>query len=298
MSAIDPTPSTVATNALQGIPFSAIIGGPLQAAIEAQSMAAQSTVNFIETVGFQPGPNGTPQIVQVTFSYQQGSQMMNLSVPLLAIVPIPYLAVTNITIDFTASINASSSSVASQSSDSQTTAGGSVGYSGWGLTANFNASYSSKQSSTASQQSKYSVEYTLTIHVEAEQEDMPQGLQQILNILSNAATSSNPSGSFSVQVPQPTPADGKTTANVTGVLLGPTGLGLANATVTIAAASGQTGVTPSPASATTASDGSFSFTVTSTTVGNAVITLSAPAGGANNATATINVPFVAAPATT
>lgn len=292
MSSIDPTPSTVATNALQGIPFSAIIGGPLQAAIEAQSMAAQSTVNFIETVGFQPtGPNGTPQIVQVVFSYQQGSQMMNLSVPLLAIVPIPYIAVTNITIDFTANINAASSSVASQSSDSQTSASGSVGYSGWGLTANFNASYSAKQSSTASQSSKYSVEYTLTIHVEAEQEDMPVGLQQILNILANSTSSSNPNGSFTAQVPPSTPAGANTPATINAVLLGPTGLGVSGVTPT--AASSTAGVTVGTVSATDSS-GNFSFTVTSTNPGNATVTLSAAAGGANNATATLTVPFVAA----
>ncbi len=35
--AIDTTPSQVATNALQAIPFGSIIGGPLKACIEAQS---------------------------------------------------------------------------------------------------------------------------------------------------------------------------------------------------------------------------------------------------------------------
>lgn len=34
----DPTPSQVATNALQGIPFDNIIGGPLKACIEAQQL--------------------------------------------------------------------------------------------------------------------------------------------------------------------------------------------------------------------------------------------------------------------
>ena len=38
--AIDTTPSQVATNALQAIPFGSIIGGPLKACIEAQAMAA------------------------------------------------------------------------------------------------------------------------------------------------------------------------------------------------------------------------------------------------------------------
>ena len=36
----DPTPSQVVTNALQGIPFGSIIGGPLRACAEAQAKAA------------------------------------------------------------------------------------------------------------------------------------------------------------------------------------------------------------------------------------------------------------------
>ena len=36
----DPTPSQVATNALQGIPFGSIIGGPLRACVEAQEEQA------------------------------------------------------------------------------------------------------------------------------------------------------------------------------------------------------------------------------------------------------------------
>lgn len=40
--AISNAPSQVATNALQAIPFSSMIGGPLKACIEAQAMAAKS----------------------------------------------------------------------------------------------------------------------------------------------------------------------------------------------------------------------------------------------------------------
>ena len=41
--AIDTTPSQVATSALQAIPFGSMIGGPLNACIEAQAMAAQTS---------------------------------------------------------------------------------------------------------------------------------------------------------------------------------------------------------------------------------------------------------------
>lgn len=49
--AISNAPSQVATNALQAIPFSSMIGGPLKACIEAQAMAAKTTWDFIQEVG-------------------------------------------------------------------------------------------------------------------------------------------------------------------------------------------------------------------------------------------------------
>lgn len=49
--AISDAPSQVATSALQAIPFSSMIGGPLKACIEAQAMVAKTTWDFIQEVG-------------------------------------------------------------------------------------------------------------------------------------------------------------------------------------------------------------------------------------------------------
>lgn len=46
-----------AENELSSIPFEAIIAGPLTAVIKAQAMAARTTVQFIESVGFQQDEN-------------------------------------------------------------------------------------------------------------------------------------------------------------------------------------------------------------------------------------------------
>ena len=91
--------------ALTGIPFESIIGGPLSACIKAQAEAAVSTVNFIEAVGLQQGENNTKEAVYVVFSYLQNGRRANISVPLLTIVPIPYIAINNIEIDFKVAIN-------------------------------------------------------------------------------------------------------------------------------------------------------------------------------------------------
>ena len=49
--AISNVPANVATSAMQAIPFSSMIGGPLKACIEAQAMAAKTSWEFIKEVG-------------------------------------------------------------------------------------------------------------------------------------------------------------------------------------------------------------------------------------------------------
>ncbi|HSG41339.1 MAG TPA: DUF2589 domain-containing protein [Thermoanaerobaculia bacterium] len=205
---IDTTPSTVATGALQALPFESLIGGPLKACIEAQAMAAQTTWKFIQEVGLNPvDESGNRSATQVVFQYQKGGRMTNLVVPLLAIVPIPYIAIDTISIDFKANISASASSVSEQTESStvgiEAGAGGGgaapIGAGGhFGGSASFKANYSSKKDSKATQESKYSVEYTMDVHVHASQADMPAGLVTVLGMLQQAIAEAQPGGKFEV----------------------------------------------------------------------------------------------------
>src|SRR5919199_241302 len=195
--AIDTTPSTVATNALQAIPFSALIGGLLDACIKAQASAAKTSWEFIREVGLTIDPDtGEKKAVNVTFQYNNNGQLTTLVVPLLVIVPIPYLAINTVDIDFLANISAASSSVSETSSDTDlgvdASADAKLGVGPFSLTIHANANYSSKQHSKASQNSSYSVEYTMGVKVSGGQADMPAGLSTILNILQGSITSVSP----------------------------------------------------------------------------------------------------------
>lgn len=199
--AIDTTPSAVATNALSAIPFGSIIGGPLNACIDAQAMAAKTTWNFIQEVGlYQDSKTGEKKAVNVSFQFMQNGQMVQLNVPLLTIVPIPYIAINSIDINFKASISASSSSVQEDTSheemggSAEITAGLKVGP--FHMDAKMNANYSSKKDSKATQESKYSVEYTMDVAVKAGQDSMPAGLAKVLELLGNSLDISNPSGTL------------------------------------------------------------------------------------------------------
>lgn len=201
--AIDTTPSQVATSALQAIPFGSIIGGPLKACIEAQAMAAQTSWQFIQEVGLNTDPNtGQKEAVNVSFQFMQNGHIVQLNVPLLTIVPIPYIAIHDIDINFKANISASSSSVSEQSSSSALDVGAeaSIGAK-WGpfhMDAKMKANYSSKKDSKATQESKYSVEYTMDVAVKAGQDSMPAGLAKVLELLGSALDVSDPEGTLEV----------------------------------------------------------------------------------------------------
>ena len=201
--AIDTTPSQVATNALAALPFGSIIGGPLKACIEAQAMAARTTWNFIQEVGLQEDPKThEKKTINVSFIFMQNGRMVQLNVPLLTIVPIPYIAIHTIDISFKANINASSSSSSAESSSESMEAGvsGSAALN-LGLfkaSASFNANYSSKKDSKATQDSQYSVEYTMDVAVKAGQDSMPAGLAKVLELLGNSLDVTDPNGVLEV----------------------------------------------------------------------------------------------------
>lgn len=201
--AIDTTPSQVATSALQAIPFGSMIGGPLKACIEAQAMAAQTSWQFIQEVGLNTDSNtGQKEAVNVSFQFMQNGRMVQLNVPLLTIVPIPYIAIHDIDINFKANISASSSSVSEQSCssalDGSTEVSTGLKIGPFHMDTKMNANYSSKKDFKAMQDSKYSVEYTMDVAVKAGQDSMPAGLAKVLELLGSSLDVSDPEGTLEV----------------------------------------------------------------------------------------------------
>jgi hypothetical protein len=199
---IDTTPSTVATNALQAIPFGQIIGGPLSACVDAQREAALTTVSFINDIGLTTDKDGNKEAVYVKFQYRRNGKNTVLSIPLLTLIPIPYLAIRDINISFKANISASASTSNSQNSSMKqdygfsTSAGMNIGIAR--ASASFNANISSKKDSSATRDSKYSVEYTMDVNVSAGQDDMPAGMSKILELLNESVDTVDTKGELNV----------------------------------------------------------------------------------------------------
>lgn len=196
------TPSTVATNALQAIPFGQIIGGPLSACVDAQREAALTTVSFINDIGLTTDKDGNKEAVYVKFQYRRNGKTTVLSIPLLTLVPIPYLAIRDISISFKANISASASTSDSQNSSMKqdygfsASAGMNIGFAR--ASASFSANISSKKDSAATRDSKYSVEYTMDVNVTAGQDDMPAGMSKVLELLNESVDTVDTKGELNV----------------------------------------------------------------------------------------------------
>ncbi|MFN0200534.1 MAG: DUF2589 domain-containing protein [Bacteroidia bacterium] len=203
------------TRILTELPFANIIGGPLKAAIEAQALAARSTLEFIQLMGFNetnlnvltPTPStGTTnaasvsmgEIRTITFTYvahddeeTTGTRNVSLTVPILTILPIPYLRIDEMTIDFMVKITEETKKdfTANNTVDFSYSGGAGIGnMPAWVMPVNvgFKGSLSAKHSSTSSRSSRYQTEATMNVHVRAVQDDMPAGLAKVLGILENA----------------------------------------------------------------------------------------------------------------
>jgi hypothetical protein len=172
---------------LNNIDFGNMIGGPLQAAIDAQVASSLATVNFINAVGFKaPATSGgAPELIMVDFSHvrkevdAEGKPLPNkdvfIRVPLLAILPIPCLRIEHVIIDFNVKLN----SVETSSVSTDLGISGSVG--GGGKRVNFKVSASYQRKATSGVEVKK--EYALNVNVKAVQDEIPAGLEKVLNML-------------------------------------------------------------------------------------------------------------------
>lgn len=165
---------------ISSIDFGGMIGKPLTAVVDAQAAAAMTTVDFIKKVGFDDDGN----VREATFSYKKltedgSDQNVSLNVPYLTIVPIPFLRVEETRIEF----NAKVSSVTKNESSSSTNIGLDAEFKakwGWG---SFKMKGSFSHQKKRSHTDEVNREFSLKINVLAVQDEIPQGMSRVLDIL-------------------------------------------------------------------------------------------------------------------
>lgn len=187
---------TYANRVLGSIPYGTLIGAPMTAAVEAQALAAQTSIDFIRSVGFDSDQDDEDfgDLRQVSFTYTSRDtttgvdRTVELKVPLLTIVPIPYLRIDDMTIDFTSKITEEMIRTTKRNSSAQADAELSIRYKSFlsPVKVGFKASVSAKHSSSVATSNRYKTEHTININVRAVQDDIPRGMDRMLDILEDA----------------------------------------------------------------------------------------------------------------
>lgn len=150
-------------SALNSIPFGNIIGGPLAACVRAQAEAAQTTIDFIR--GFtmtnsELDPEGVEPIT-VTFTFIMNGEKTRMTVPLMTIVPIPYMHIDYVNLNFTADITACDDG-------------------------KMEAKYATEgYTRTEDDEQSVSVESKMGINVRASTSSMPSGMAKMLEFFTN-----------------------------------------------------------------------------------------------------------------
>lgn len=110
-------------------------------------------------------------------------QDMSLKVPILTMLPIPFIRIASTDIEFNVKINSVENTTSSEESKKDIGGSASVGYSGFGVKAEvkFNASMSNQKKTSSTEEVKK--EFSLNIKVHAVQDEMPAGISRILDIL-------------------------------------------------------------------------------------------------------------------
>jgi len=154
------------------LPMESLIGGPLQAVAKANAQLAATNAKFITDIGFKKDDKGNPtETNMVTFGYEKNiqdpttgavtPQKMTIKAPLLAVIPLPSLKVTEARINFTMSVNSSTEDNSESSSEMGAEGSGRVGWGPFSVSVKVSGKTSSHSSST--RKSDNSAKYDVSV---------------------------------------------------------------------------------------------------------------------------------------
>lgn len=95
-----------ANNPLEELSFDHIIGGPLRACAEAQREAALASYEYLKEMGLEADKTGLAkyQPATISFLFTKDGFTHRIRVPLLTIIPVPYLQINRINLTFQATV--------------------------------------------------------------------------------------------------------------------------------------------------------------------------------------------------
>lgn len=176
---------------LQELDFNRILGAPLSACVNAQEEAAQATLQYLNEVVFtQAGDDDSSlEPVTVSFYFESAGQVHRIVMPLLLIVPVPYLQIDRVDLTFQATVTESR-----MNHDTRKLS----------LKAKYSASGDSAEVSKETK-AEYMNKRCIDINLSVTSADMPMGISKLLEIFNNQLVEVKPDEPE--VLPEPTPAE-------------------------------------------------------------------------------------------
>lgn len=176
---------------LQELDFNRILGAPLSACVNAQEEAAQATLQYLNEVVFtQAGDDDSSlEPVTVSFYFESAGQVHRIVMPLLLIVPVPYLQIDRIDLTFQATVTESR-----MNHDTRKLS----------LKAKYSAPGDSAEVSKETK-AEYMNKRCIDINLSVTSADMPMGISKLLEIFNNQLVEVKPDEPE--VLPEPTPAE-------------------------------------------------------------------------------------------
>lgn len=176
---------------LQELDFNRILGAPLSACVNAQEEAAQATLQYLNEVVFtQAGDDDSSlEPVTVSFYFESGGQVHRIVMPLLLIVPVPYLQIDRVDLTFQATVTESR-----MNHDTRKLS----------LKAKYSAPGDSAEVSNETK-AEYMNKRCIDINLSVTSADMPMGISKLLEIFNNQLVEVKPDEPE--VLPEPTPTE-------------------------------------------------------------------------------------------
>lgn len=176
---------------LQELDFNRILGAPLSACVNAQEEAAQATLQYLNEVVFTQACDDDSSLepVTVSFYFESAGQVHRIVMPLLLIVPVPYLQIDRVDLTFQATVTESR-----MNHDTRKLS----------LKAKYSAPGDSAEVSKETK-AEYMNKRCIDINLSVTSADMPMGISKLLEIFNNQLVEVKPDEPE--VLPEPTPAE-------------------------------------------------------------------------------------------
>lgn len=153
-----------ANGTLEKMDFGALIGAPLKACVDAQAQAATATSDYIERV-FKYNPQSKVYETEtISFTYKTNEGEKRITMPLISVMPIPYLQIRHVDLKFAADVSVADGQLVAK------------------VSTEGNADKPSKESNEE-MSSDFKADLKVDINLRASSSDMPMGVARLLQIM-------------------------------------------------------------------------------------------------------------------